>query len=438
MLFSKIFDWLAELHPKRILDIGCGVGYLTSAVQERTGAQVIGIDFSQIAIEESRELYSPQIFLRADAVHIPFPPNSFDSILVINLIEHLCETDQRRLLAEVKRVLKEEGRLILSTPDSNSLYTQIAIHDPTHLAELSREDLFHLISDYLTIEEVSYTNSIGRFPRQINRVLSAILPADLLLRASNQILPSKDFLSQFLKIYPAAHALARACEAKALLGVLLEGPILDVGCGDGSFMEIFGNHHSIAVGVDIDANQLRCAKTCKSYKSILVCDGATLPFAEDSFASVISNSVFEHIGNPTEVLKEAARVTRTHGKVVFVVPNHRTREWWLGCELWRSFKDRVWEHRNLRDNAWWTCELHKVGFGEVKILEFANRDLIRSLDCLFLPAAVWFTLKRIRLPAPSLGRIRAFRNLMVRVLEGLYWRNDKGPGASYLVEATKL
>ena len=50
---------------------------------------------------------------------IPFPDHSFDSVLLIDVIEHLKEEEGRELLAEAKRVTSQ--RLIISTPNWNAL-----------------------------------------------------------------------------------------------------------------------------------------------------------------------------------------------------------------------------------------------------------------------------------------------------------------------------
>lgn len=61
-----------------------------------------------------------------------------------------------------------------------------------------------------------------------------------------------------------------------------------------------------------------------------------MPFADGWFASVISNSVLEHIPHLELVLAEIARVTRPGGKFIFCVPNHRFPQLLLGTQIFKN------------------------------------------------------------------------------------------------------
>ena len=78
----------------------------------------------------------------------------------------------------------------------------------------------------------------------------------------------------------------------------------------------------------------------------------------------------------------------------------------------------------------------EAGFETIKVREFANRRLIRTLDLLFLPAALWFVLDSIGIRVPLLGRLDATRSLVRRLFEERYWNNAKGDGASFLVQVS--
>lgn len=185
-LFAKIEEWVSQEKPKKILDIGCGIGYLLSWLSQETEALGWGIDSSKEAITQAKKLYPKINFFCRNAKKLPFDNNFFDCVLLINLIEHLNEKKQHQVLAEAKRVLKKDGILILSTPEKNSLYKKIMIHDKTHKRELSKKELLELISPYFLVEEIFLTNSIGRFGKTLNFFLSKIFPADLLLKAKKK------------------------------------------------------------------------------------------------------------------------------------------------------------------------------------------------------------------------------------------------------------
>ena len=185
-LFERILKWATDQRPERILDMGCGVGYLISEIQSKTRAKVVGVDLSRSAVEGAKNMFPGLSLVRADFLKPPLTPGSFDWILAINVIEHLEGHQQIDFLETVERLLREDGALVLSTPEPRSMYSKLVIHDPTHKKELTREAVLALVGERLAIEEIIYTNSIGRFPRRINRLLSFLFPADILLLARNR------------------------------------------------------------------------------------------------------------------------------------------------------------------------------------------------------------------------------------------------------------
>lgn len=118
-----------DLGGKWVLDIGCGRGELVCEAAKR-GAYAVGIDYSQAAIELSRErlaaLEEPVRdrveFLLADAAGLAFPDGSFDTVFLVDVYEHLHPHEIEHTLGEVKRVLRPSGLVVVHTGPNTWFY----------------------------------------------------------------------------------------------------------------------------------------------------------------------------------------------------------------------------------------------------------------------------------------------------------------------------
>ncbi len=139
-----------------------------------------------------------------------------------------------------------------------------------------------------------------------------------------------DLLQTFLKLYWFAPpvALWRAVEARALARQQFFAPMLDLGCGHGRFsLAIFGADRPITAGCDLLHSQLVIARESGAYQNVILADGHRLPHRSGTFASILSNSVLEHIPDPSPVLREFARVLRADGRLVITVPSDRFHDY---------------------------------------------------------------------------------------------------------------
>jgi SAM-dependent methyltransferase len=106
-LLEEVFGALnINLSDKRVLDVGCGRGYIEALVRER-GGRYIGADFVI-----SRGGFP---LVRADAAHLPFPDETFDVLLCVDASEHF--PDPAGAAREFFRVLKPGGVYFLSAPN---------------------------------------------------------------------------------------------------------------------------------------------------------------------------------------------------------------------------------------------------------------------------------------------------------------------------------
>ena len=156
--------------------------------------------------------------------------------------------------------------------------------------------------------------------------------------------PGDDFLWRHLQELPAFRALLRAVEARFYQDLLpLAEPVLDVGCGDGHFASI-AFPHALAAGIDPESAALDEAKERGAYRVLAQALGNGLPYAEGYFATIISNSVLEHIPGVDDVVAEIARVLQPGGRLIFCVPGDHFTELLLLTQFFRRLRLGTLDH----------------------------------------------------------------------------------------------
>ena len=112
---------LLNIRPSdRLLDVGCGIGYL-SGLARSSGADVVGIDMSFRALLHARDRVKGH-FATAGAGELPFADNSFDRVIFADVIEHV--PDDSLALCEIVRVAKAGAVIVISTPALEGVFTE--------------------------------------------------------------------------------------------------------------------------------------------------------------------------------------------------------------------------------------------------------------------------------------------------------------------------
>jgi SAM-dependent methyltransferase len=112
------YRWAAAVVAGRdVLDAGCGVGYGTKICADAGAARVVGVDVSDTALADAARRIRdvPRAEVRhADVCALPLATATFDVVLCFEAIEHIA--DPERALDELRRVLRPEGVLLISSP----------------------------------------------------------------------------------------------------------------------------------------------------------------------------------------------------------------------------------------------------------------------------------------------------------------------------------
>jgi len=135
----------AQIHPARIVDIGCGTGRPVVVTLAEAGHSVLGIDLSAGMIAEARKRVPlpNAIFEKIDTRDFNPPDESFDAVtLTFSLIAGVSQEDIRQAIAKFYRILKKGGLLMFATVAAEGNEVEIRwMGRPVVVSGLSKEEL---------------------------------------------------------------------------------------------------------------------------------------------------------------------------------------------------------------------------------------------------------------------------------------------------------
>jgi SAM-dependent methyltransferase len=253
-----------------------------------------------------------------------------------------------------------------------------------------------------------------------------------------------------------SHALFHAfeLEAYAAAGADFSRPVLDLGCGDGTFAAMLrdrGVLGAVDVAVEPDAARLRRARASGLARAVRA-DARALPLTAGAFGSVLANSVLNAIpDSPDACLSEVDRVLVPGGTFVLTLPTAGVDRTRLGPRVLRALgargaAERLRERVNrrldvlqVRDEAGWLSALERGGFRVERVLRYFTPRQAAWTNLLSLHAFRVFAPLRL-LGAGSVSRLaaRVEARLFRRLFAAETGLADPGRGgASILVVARK-
>jgi len=140
---------VANNGPGRVLDVGCGRGVLLEEFRRR-GWEIHGTELSEQAASYARQtLKIPVEIGTLETLH--FPANQFDAITLWHVLEHVA--NPRTVLAQINRILKPDGVLLVAVPNFGSLEARVSkdkwfhLDVPRHVTHFSQATLENALNE---------------------------------------------------------------------------------------------------------------------------------------------------------------------------------------------------------------------------------------------------------------------------------------------------
>lgn len=177
IILSLLLNIAPSLTRLNILDVGCGTGTTLNSLRQLGCTNLQGVDDSVTAIEYCNDKTLP--VQQANVYELPFSDNSFDIILAMDVMEHV--PNEQRALNEIKRVLKDDGLLLITVPAFELLWS---VHDDVnnHIRRYTKKHTNKLLSSSgFSVLKTSYFNMF-LFPFALLRKFSTSKQNELLLK----------------------------------------------------------------------------------------------------------------------------------------------------------------------------------------------------------------------------------------------------------------
>ena len=199
--YKRLQMIVSRVQPgEKLLEAGCGPGFLAKLLKDK-GANVIGTDVSRVGTERTARRGIETYHVDLDTMKLPFPDQSFDTVICNSNLEHLFYLEQN--LSECIRVLRLGGKFIWMEPNTAHWryrlwllfgrfpYIPESPTDPYHIRHVTAYELRKLCNkNGLEVKELLGHPGLwckGLYPkwfymRGIARVVHAIYPTLVRLR----------------------------------------------------------------------------------------------------------------------------------------------------------------------------------------------------------------------------------------------------------------
>ncbi len=305
-----------------VLDIGCGLGDLVLSLNAR-GIDAIGVDVSSVAIEEAK-LRSDKRFFEHSALSLPFDDDSFETVIGVEVLEHLDITDVVLALKEVFRVCKKNAYFLIGLKNKKEASCVLTNRDRFWWESVFFEVGFRKHSSYYIVNEY---NSLNNDSSKIKLVMEKVEHHALKKYPLKALVKERDLHMDMMRESGErsdAHIYRYYAASKQ---IRYGDKVLDAACGLGYGSYVLEQNSLASKVIGIDGSKYAVDYATASYGSenISFVEG----YLPDALSSIPDNSIdfitsfetIEHVVNPEILLKEFYRVLSPGGRIFVSVPN---------------------------------------------------------------------------------------------------------------------
>ena len=189
-LAMELLTWRVVPNGAIITDVGCGTSITAAHLAGARAGRLVKVDLSRVLYEEARASPEPEVtWLHADAARLPIDSDTVDVAICAETLEHV--TDDRAVVSELSRVLKPNGYLAVSTPNTIAMTLppfrklQRIFNEAGHLREYDEATMKDLLMSsgfeiiqtvtssffvYWTLFALERSSVAGALARALNRV----------------------------------------------------------------------------------------------------------------------------------------------------------------------------------------------------------------------------------------------------------------------------
>lgn len=106
---------------KYIVDIGSSIGWLEKELLKSNPKKLVGVEPDAGAVTYAQKRVSKAHFVKTSADKIPLSDAVADIVIMFDVLEHVPKDEEHNALEEANRILKQHGKLVLSTPNNHIL-----------------------------------------------------------------------------------------------------------------------------------------------------------------------------------------------------------------------------------------------------------------------------------------------------------------------------